>query len=80
VAAKSRLPTKIFFTSFLFPVFQLCGQDKADQGSQALAGLSKGTPSVARLQRPNTALCDDDTGEMPASLPGSALWFDVDGS
>jgi hypothetical protein len=42
VAAKSRLPTKIFFNSLLFSVFQLCGQDEADQDSQAPAGLSKG--------------------------------------
>ena len=56
----------------LFSVFQLCGQDEADQDSQALAGLSKGTFSVARLQSPNPALGDDDTCEIPPSLPGNA--------
>jgi hypothetical protein len=47
VAAKSKLPTKIFFTSLFFSVFQLRGKDEADQDSQALAGLLKGTLSIA---------------------------------
>jgi hypothetical protein len=54
----------------------LCGQDKADQGSQALAGLSKGTPSVARLKRPNPALVPT-TGEIPASLLGNVPLVEV---
>jgi len=54
-------------------------QDEADQDSQALAGLSKGTLSVARIRSPNPALCDhcDMTGEIPASWPGNAPTADV---
>ena len=40
-------------------VFQLCGQDEADQDSQALPGLLKGTSSLARIQSPNPVRCSD---------------------
>jgi hypothetical protein len=39
--------TILHLTSSL--VFQLCGQDEADLDSQAPAGPSKGTPSLARI-------------------------------
>jgi hypothetical protein len=48
----------------------LCEQDEADQDSQALAGLLKGTLSVARIRIPNPVLVlrDGDNGEIPANL------------
>ena len=46
VAAKSKLPTKMFFISS--SVFQSCALDSADLDvSQVVAGLSKGSLSIA---------------------------------
>jgi hypothetical protein len=47
---KIQIAYKNILHSLLFSVFQLCGQDEPNQDSQALAGLSKGTLSVARIQ------------------------------
>jgi hypothetical protein len=42
-SGKIEIADKGILHFLLLSVFQLCGQDEADQGSQALAGLSKGT-------------------------------------
>src|SRR3954451_16466891 len=51
VAAKSKLPTKMFFISS--SVFQSCALDSADLDvSQVVAGLSKGSLSIAGHGQP----------------------------
>ena len=47
-SGKIQVAYKNILHYLLFSVFQLCGQDEADQDSQALAGLSKGTFSLPR--------------------------------
>src|SRR5664279_6231665 len=56
VAAKSKLPTKMFFISS--SVFQSCALDSADLDvSQVVAGLSKGSLSIAgHCQRTGSAM------------------------
>jgi hypothetical protein len=64
-SGKIQIAYKNILQLFTLSVFQLCGQDEADQDSQALAGLSKGPFSLARI----SDRCVLVTSKLPANRP-----------